>query len=68
MTDWLKDYLAGQAIQVLLADIKTGSIRSSAVLHAIQKLTKEERQEMSPALDAVYDALRWVDDSARKID
>ena len=61
MSDWLVKYNSLQAIQPLVADIKTGRVRPSAVIHAIQQLSKEEREEMATVLEAVYDALRWVE-------
>jgi hypothetical protein len=60
MNDWLKEYLAGQAIQPLLADIKTGRVRPSVVLLAIQQLSEEEKQTMKPALDLVMEVLQEV--------
>ena len=60
MSEWLRDYLAQTAIQPLLADIRSGRIRPSVVLYAIQQLTTDEREEMKPALDLVIEALRAV--------
>ena len=62
MTVWLKTYLAQTTIQPLIADIKTGRVRPSLVMLAIQKLSDEETREMAPALEAVYAALQWVID------
>ena len=61
MSDWLAKYNSLQAIQPLVADIKTGRVRPSAVLYEIQQLSKEEREEMAAVLEVVYDALRWVE-------
>ena len=61
MSDWITKYKSLQAIQPLIADIKPGKIKPSAVLLAIQKLSEEERREMSDVLDVVFDALRWVE-------
>ena len=59
--DWVTKYISLQAIQPLVADIKNGNVRPSAVLLAIQQLSKEDRKEMAPVLDAVFDALKWVE-------
>ena len=61
MSDWLTKYKSLQAIQPLIADIKTGKVHPSAVLLAIQKLSKKEREEMADVLEVVYEALRWVE-------
>ena len=60
MSDWINNYLAGQAIQPLLADIKMGRVRPSVVLLAIQQLSEEEKQFMKPALDLVMEVLQEV--------
>ena len=60
MTNWLKDHLTRMTIQPLIADIKTGRVRPSAVMLAIRKLTDEKRKEIAPALEVVYGALQWV--------
>ncbi len=60
MNDWLRTYLAGVSIQPLLADIKTGKVRPSSVLLAIQQLSKEDEQQMQPALDQIIEALEQI--------
>ena len=64
MSGWLHDYLAQIKVQPLLADIMSGRVKPSALLLAIQQLSKEERREMKPALDMVIEAVRDV--SGRK--
>ena len=61
MSDWLEKYNSLQAIQPLIADIKMGRVRPSAVLYESQQLSKEERKEMATMLEVVYDALRCVE-------
>ena len=61
MNDWLTKYNSLQAIQPLVADIKTGRVRPSAVLYEIQQPSKEERDKMATVLEVVYDALRWLE-------
>ena len=61
MSDWLAKYNSLQAIQPLVADIKTGRVRPSAVLYEIQQPSKEERDKMATVLEVVYDALRWLE-------
>ena len=58
MNNWLQTYLAGTTVQPLLADIKAGRVKTTAVLLAIQKLSKEEKEEMKPALDLVFEAVK----------
>ena len=60
MDDWLRTYLAGVSIQPLLADIKTGKVRPSSILLAIQQLSKEQKQQMQPALDQILETLGQV--------
>ena len=60
MDDWLRTYLAGVSIQPLLADIKTGKVRPSSILLAIQQLSKEQKQQMQPALDQIIETLEHV--------
>ena len=60
MSEWAQKYNSMMAIQPLVADIKTGKVRPSAVLHAIQQLSKEEQKKMAEVLEVVYDALRLV--------
>ena len=58
MSDWLAKYNSLQAIQPFVADIKTGRVRPSAVLHEVQQLSEDERKEMAAVLKVVFDALR----------
>ena len=37
-----------------------GRVRPSTVMLAIQKLSTEEKKEMAPAFETVYEALQWV--------
>ena len=60
MDDWLRTYLAGVSIQPLLADIKTGKVHPSSILLAIQQLSKEQKQQMQPALDQIIETLEHV--------
>lgn len=60
MDDWLRTYLAGVSIQPLLADIKTGKVHPSSILLAIQQLSKEQKQQMQPALDQILETLGQV--------
>ena len=45
MNDWITKYNTLQAIQPLIADIKTGRVRPSAVLYEIPQLSKEEQRK-----------------------
>ena len=60
MKNWLRNYLATVSIHPLLDDIKTGKVRASDVLLAIQQLSDEEKQQMQPALDQVLEVLKQV--------
>ena len=60
MNNWLKTYLAGTTVQPLLADIKAGRVKTTAVLLAVQKLSKEEKQEIQPALDLILEAVTYT--------
>ena len=61
INDWLTRYTSLQAVQRLLADIKSSRVSPSAVLLSIQLLSDEERREMADVLEVIFEAIRWVE-------
>ena len=61
MSDWIRSSLARGSVKPLLADIRSGRVRSAAVLLAIQQLPDSERRQIKPALDLVLEAIRDAD-------